>query len=294
MTASIFISYRGADAGGHAGRLYDRLRRWFEPEELFFDNSTLETGDVFPELIDTNIRAANAVLVVIGPDWLETLNERAPRLDSEVDFVRREIAVAIQRHVAGEEVEVLPVLVGGASMPTMKTLQHPELRKKRPGLSPSARLRGRLELRPKSVSVHCVGGLLDDPCPLDRWVQARDLADRSGRLDSLQRPPVDGTRMAIRGGSAGGYTTLCALTFHDVFAAGASHYGIADAEALARDTHKFESRYLDSMRNTPHFWSRSRISISGGSVCADGFLVGVPFTLQWPPMAVREALYRRS
>ena len=58
---------------------------------------------------------------------------------------------------------------------------------------------------------------------------------------------VDGARMAIRGGSAGGYTTLCALTFHDVFAAGASHYGIADAEALARDTHKFESRYLDSM-----------------------------------------------
>jgi dipeptidyl aminopeptidase/acylaminoacyl peptidase len=58
---------------------------------------------------------------------------------------------------------------------------------------------------------------------------------------------VDGARMAIRGGSAGGYTTLCALVFHDVFAAGASYYGVADAEALARDTHKFESRYLDSL-----------------------------------------------
>ncbi len=58
---------------------------------------------------------------------------------------------------------------------------------------------------------------------------------------------VDGARLAIRGGSAGGYTTLCALTFHDVFAAGVSHYGVADAEALARDTHKFESRYLDSL-----------------------------------------------
>ena len=58
---------------------------------------------------------------------------------------------------------------------------------------------------------------------------------------------VDGARLVIRGGSAGGYTTLCALTFHDVFAAGASHYGVADAEALARDTHKFESRYLDSL-----------------------------------------------
>jgi dipeptidyl aminopeptidase/acylaminoacyl peptidase len=56
---------------------------------------------------------------------------------------------------------------------------------------------------------------------------------------------VDPARLAISGGSAGGYTTLCALTFHDVFAAGASHYGIGDLEALARDTHKFESRYMD-------------------------------------------------
>ncbi|MBM3957982.1 MAG: prolyl oligopeptidase family serine peptidase, partial [Gemmatimonadetes bacterium] len=47
--------------------------------------------------------------------------------------------------------------------------------------------------------------------------------------------------------SAGGYTTLCALTFTDVFAAGASYYGVADAETLATDTHKFESRYLDGL-----------------------------------------------
>jgi dipeptidyl aminopeptidase/acylaminoacyl peptidase len=58
---------------------------------------------------------------------------------------------------------------------------------------------------------------------------------------------VDPDRMAISGGSAGGFTTLCALTFHDVFAAGASYYGIGDLEALARDTHKFESRYLDGL-----------------------------------------------
>ena len=58
---------------------------------------------------------------------------------------------------------------------------------------------------------------------------------------------VDGERLAIRGGSAGGYTVLAALTFHDVFKAGASYYGIGDLEALARDTHKFESRYLDSL-----------------------------------------------
>jgi dipeptidyl aminopeptidase/acylaminoacyl peptidase len=58
---------------------------------------------------------------------------------------------------------------------------------------------------------------------------------------------VDPKKMAISGGSAGGYTTLCALTFQDCFAAGASHYGIGDLTALAKDTHKFESRYLDSL-----------------------------------------------
>nr|MDQ3553720.1 prolyl oligopeptidase family serine peptidase [Chloroflexota bacterium] len=58
---------------------------------------------------------------------------------------------------------------------------------------------------------------------------------------------VDADRLLIRGGSAGGYTTLRALTTGDTFAAGASHYGVGDLEALARDTHKFESRYLDGL-----------------------------------------------
>jgi dipeptidyl aminopeptidase/acylaminoacyl peptidase len=59
---------------------------------------------------------------------------------------------------------------------------------------------------------------------------------------------ADPRRLVIRGGSAGGYTTLAALTFHPgVFAAGASYYGISDIEVLARDTHKFESRYLDAL-----------------------------------------------
>ncbi len=58
---------------------------------------------------------------------------------------------------------------------------------------------------------------------------------------------ADGERLAIRGGSAGGYATLCALVFHDEFATGASYFGVADTETLATDTHKFESRYLDSL-----------------------------------------------
>ncbi|XP_070579119.1 dipeptidyl peptidase family member 6-like [Ptychodera flava] len=58
---------------------------------------------------------------------------------------------------------------------------------------------------------------------------------------------VDPKRLAISGGSAGGYTTLACLTFKDVFKAGVSHYGVGNLEALATDTHKFESRYLDTI-----------------------------------------------
>jgi dipeptidyl aminopeptidase/acylaminoacyl peptidase len=58
---------------------------------------------------------------------------------------------------------------------------------------------------------------------------------------------VDGERLVISGGSAGGYTTLAALTFRDTFKAGASYYGVSDLEILAKDTHKFESRYGDRL-----------------------------------------------
>ncbi|MEG4985891.1 S9 family peptidase [Microcoleus sp. BR0-C5] len=81
----------------------------------------------------------------------------------------------------------------------------------------------------------------------DSWgiVDVDDCANGAKYL--AQKGLVDGERMAIAGGSAGGYTTLCALTFRDVFKAGASYYGVSDLEALATDTHKFEARYLDGL-----------------------------------------------
>ena len=63
----------------------------------------------------------------------------------------------------------------------------------------------------------------------------------------IERGRVDGDRVTIDGRSAGGYTTLCALTFRDIFKAGASYFGISDLEAMTDDTHKFESRYLDGL-----------------------------------------------
>jgi len=69
----------------------------------------------------------------------------------------------------------------------------------------------------------------------------------NGARHLVEQGEVDRERLIIRGGSAGGYTTLCALTFRDVFRAGASYYGVSDLTALAQETHKFESRYLDRM-----------------------------------------------
>ena len=81
----------------------------------------------------------------------------------------------------------------------------------------------------------------------DRWgiVDVDDCTNAAKYLAA--QGLVDGERLAIAGGSAGGYTTLCALTFRDVFKAGASYYGVSDLEALATDTHKFEARYLDGL-----------------------------------------------
>jgi dipeptidyl aminopeptidase/acylaminoacyl peptidase len=81
----------------------------------------------------------------------------------------------------------------------------------------------------------------------DKWgiVDIDDCVNAA--LYLVRRGDVDGERLAIRGGSAGGYTTLAALAFRDVFKAGASYFGVSDLEALAKDTHKFESRYLDGL-----------------------------------------------
>ncbi len=81
----------------------------------------------------------------------------------------------------------------------------------------------------------------------EQWGIADVLDCIAGANSLADRRLVDRARMCISGGSAGGYTSLCALTFHDVFAAGAIYYGVSDLSALARDTHKFESRYLDGL-----------------------------------------------
>lgn len=69
----------------------------------------------------------------------------------------------------------------------------------------------------------------------------------NGAIHLVALGMVDEKRLVIRGGSAGGFTTLSALTFRNIFSAGASYYGVSDLEALRKETHKFESRYLDGL-----------------------------------------------
>jgi dipeptidyl aminopeptidase/acylaminoacyl peptidase len=116
---------------------------------------------------------------------------------------------------------------------------------------------------------------------LDRQWGLVDVEDcAAGARFLAQSGRVDNARLIISGGSAGGYTTLCALTFGDTFHAGASHYGIGDLSALASDTHKFESRYLERLVGPwPHakalYHARSPIHFADRLDCPVIFFQGL-------------------
>jgi len=112
----LFISYRRKDAGGHAGRLFDRLRHWFDDDVLFYDVKTLDMGDSFREDLDAAVDASAVMLVVMAPDWLDEINRRAR--EPGVDFVRREVERALERGAKGQGPLIVPVLMGGAAMPS--------------------------------------------------------------------------------------------------------------------------------------------------------------------------------
>ena len=111
--ASLFISYRRDDRPGFAGRLAEALEKVFGPENVFRDIEDIGPGEDFVEVIERQLRDVDTMLVVIGPAWLTANSNGVRRLDEPKDFVREEIRAGLQsaRHV-------LPVLVGGAAMPS--------------------------------------------------------------------------------------------------------------------------------------------------------------------------------
>jgi hypothetical protein len=117
----IFINYRRDDSAGFAGRLADSLGAWFGPERVFRDVGGIEYGEDFEQAIDTRLDESGAVVVVIGDRWTSAVNaDGTRRLDDPHDYVSREISVALRNGVA-----VVPVLIGGATMPRPEELPEP-------------------------------------------------------------------------------------------------------------------------------------------------------------------------
>jgi hypothetical protein len=117
--ARIFISYRRADSQTITGRIYDRLLQAFGgPQAVFKDVDSIPVGVDFKAYLDQQIARSDAVLVIIGPQWLAMADESGRRrLDSPDDFVRLEIEFALRRGML-----VVPVLVGNAPMPAEASL----------------------------------------------------------------------------------------------------------------------------------------------------------------------------
>ncbi len=107
--SEIFISYRRDDSAGYAGRLFDHLKAVFGPERIFLDVDDIQPGQVFADVIQKRIAGCAVAIVVIGKRWLETLRARA---GEDTDYVSTEIVAALKSSAV-----VIPVLVGGASMP---------------------------------------------------------------------------------------------------------------------------------------------------------------------------------
>lgn len=113
----LFLSYRRDDSAGFAGRLADDLEAAFGAGSVFRDVDDIRPGENFIQTIESHLRQVGAVLVMIGPRWKASGADGRSRLDDPVDFVRREIEAAL---VSGKP--VIPLLVGGASMPTAAQL----------------------------------------------------------------------------------------------------------------------------------------------------------------------------
>ena len=105
--SKIFICYRRADSAGHAGRVHDRLEREFGRALVFMDVSTIPLGVNFASALRREVEKCDVLLAVIGPNWLDASGEDgARRLDDPSDFVRIEIATALER-----DIPVIPILL---------------------------------------------------------------------------------------------------------------------------------------------------------------------------------------
>ena len=116
---NVFINYRREDSAAWAGRIHDRLVRSLPTRRIFIDVDNIPEGEPFAELLDQKVAQCDVFLAVIGPDWLDVHDQSGNRrIDNSADFVRIEIASALKR----KNILVIPVVVGGAKMPSANEL----------------------------------------------------------------------------------------------------------------------------------------------------------------------------
>jgi hypothetical protein len=114
----IFINYRRSDSGPWAGWIHERLLRDFGSRRLFMDIDSISSGRKFGEVLEESMTRCGSMLTIIGKEWIDARNENGSRrLDDPNDYVRREIATALNR-----EILVVPLLVGGAELPSADIL----------------------------------------------------------------------------------------------------------------------------------------------------------------------------
>jgi tetratricopeptide (TPR) repeat protein len=117
----VFISYRRADSSPYTGRLFDRMVEAFGKDKVFMDVDSIDPGVDFDDLVRKSVASCDVLLAVIGPQWLTVQGANGNRrLDNPDDIVRHEIATAL-----GRDTLVIPVLMGGAAMPTANDLPEP-------------------------------------------------------------------------------------------------------------------------------------------------------------------------
>jgi hypothetical protein len=114
----MFISYRRSDSAGHAGRLHDYLMNYFGAQRIFFDVDTISVGENFAQKINTELDNSDAVLVLMGNQWLDCKGaDGNRRLDDPKDYVRLEVETAL-----GKNIVVIPILLQGSQMPSGNAL----------------------------------------------------------------------------------------------------------------------------------------------------------------------------
>ena len=181
---SIFICYRREDSIAYAGRLYDRLSSHFGKNRVFMDIDTIQPGEDFIEILEQRVGACDALIAVIGKQWADSRDEDGRRrLDDPEDYVRREIAAALER-----KVRVIPALVGGARMPRSSDMPPP--------IGPLAR-RNAIEISDSAfhVNVEKLIATLEEVIKAERL--RKDAEERQAqaaiRLNSRPTPPADAT-----------------------------------------------------------------------------------------------------